>query len=255
MQRSITQKIIRHSGLLSIILHLLLCLGIITLVTTQPVEQQAKKAPHLFVPSYIYKGAIKPSVQHAAKQQPQPSMKPTEDQEQNRTAQEAAKPEQNNIGIEKQTQAPSILPEEIKKPKSIAKKKIPLQKSMLAASFAALKQDQLNDVTKTRTEDPIYLIGDSNQPADPLIKLMGRSLSAHFAYPRMAGRFGIRGRALIGLTLHPEGYYSDVELLRSTGNQELDGAALYAVNSAPKVIGADHYISQPKHFVIGFIFE
>jgi TonB family protein len=99
------------------------------------------------------------------------------------------------------------------------------------------------------------MIGDDHAPADPLIKLIGRSLSAHFRYPRMAGELGIRGRVIVELTLHPEGYYSDVQMLKSSDNEDLDAAALYAVNSAPDVIGADHFISKPKHFVIGFVFN
>src|SRR5438477_525236 len=79
--------------------------------------------------------------------------------------------------------------------------------------------------------DPILLIGDDSHPADPLIKLLGRSLSAHFRYPRMAGQLGITGRVVISLTLHPEGYYSDVQMMQSSDSQELDAAALYAVNS------------------------
>jgi TonB family protein len=117
-----------------------------------------------------------------------------------------------------------------------------------------LQQDQIQSLQAKKSADPIYLIGDMSQAADPLIKLIGKALSAHFRYPDTPGRLGIKGRALVGLTLHPGGYFTDVSLLESSQNHELDDAALYAVNQAPLVAGADRFINHPKHFVIGFIF-
>ena len=71
----------------------------------------------------------------------------------------------------------------------------------------------------------------------------------------MEGNFGLRGRVLVSLVLHPEGFYSNVQIVQSSENNDFDNAALYAVNSAPKVIGADHFLDKPKRFIVGFIFD
>src|SRR5579864_8695796 len=60
MQRSMTIKIIRNSFWLSILLHLLLILAMFAAIILAPDEDKAQKSPHLFVPSYMYTGSIKP---------------------------------------------------------------------------------------------------------------------------------------------------------------------------------------------------
>jgi TonB family protein len=262
MQRSTTYKLIRNSFWVSLLLHLLLVLSMCTYIVYQPEDEPPKKSPHYFVPSYVYTGSIKPAIQRnkSTGTQSQSVTENTEMAENTESSQKSAselstETPQSPENIENTVSAQGTLQVQ-KKLKSITteKKKPIYQKSMLAASLDMLKQNQLNDISKTKSEDPIYLVGDDSEPADPLVKLLGRSLSAHFSYPHMAGEFGIRGKVIVELTLHPGGYFTDVQMLRSSTNQDLDAAALYAVNSAPTVIGANRYITQPKHFVIGFVF-
>jgi TonB family protein len=105
------------------------------------------------------------------------------------------------------------------------------------------------------TEPPILLIGDHHALVDPLIKLLARSLSANFHYPKIEGIFGARGRVLVELVLHPEGYFSDVQIVQSSDIQDFNTAALYAVNMAPTVVGVNKFLPKAKRFVVGFIFE
>src|SRR5579885_573358 len=63
MQKSMTYRIIRDGFWLSLLLHFLLFLSICTVVTLQPEEETPHKSPHYFVPSYMYTGSIKPTVQ------------------------------------------------------------------------------------------------------------------------------------------------------------------------------------------------
>ncbi len=230
-----SNKSLVSSFWLSIILHLLIFFLIITTFVFQPnVVQQ--KPPSLYVPSYVYTGAVPP--QTVSNQQAQSAKSTVRKQH---TAQEK--------------KASSPFPETAVSGKMYqASKKPSMKESVLASSLKMLQQDQVQFMQAKKEEDPIYLIGDMSQAADPLIKLIGRALSRNFHYPDTAGRLGIKGRALIGLTLHPEGYFSDVELMKSSNSPDLDAAALYAVNQAPTVEGADRFINEPKHFVIGFIF-
>ena len=98
-------------------------------------------------------------------------------------------------------------------------------------------------------------MGDLNQVADPIVKLLGRSLSAHFQYPDTEGILGIKGKVILELILHPNGNITGIRMLKSSHNQNLDSAALYAANTAPTVLGADKFLSTPMRFVIGFVFE
>lgn len=129
------------------------------------------------------------------------------------------------------------------------------KKSFIASSFSFLKNDQLKKMNVEKEEEPIYLIGDINTPPSLLIKLLARSLSKHFHYPEHAARFGIRGKTLIRFTLHPNGTISDVEMVQTSNTQELDTAALYATNTAPKVDGIDRFLREPKTFLVGFVFR
>lgn len=220
MQESIRKRIIKHSVWLSILLHLLFVLAFSVAIILQP--QPEKKPPHDFVPSYVYKGAITP------KQNP----------------------------ITRDTKP--IKQAEQKKPieKELPRSKYGLQKqSILATSLATLKQNQLQALRRPPSdEEPMLLIGDQNEMADPLIKLIGRSLSANFRYPETEGRLGINGRVILELTLHPDGRFTDIRMVKSSENHNLDSAALFAANNAPVILGADRFLEKPKRFVIGFVF-
>jgi len=264
MQNRVTKKLLQHSFWLSVLLHVLLLLCILSIVALKPEpEKIQQQPPHYFVPAYTYTGSIKPSTPSRPQKQSiqknesiQNETTQSNNKSDNKLANKFETPETaENIQSIKHTQSKLLVPKIAKKTPTLKKKPVSFQQSLLADSFNMLRDDQMREVTKKREAEPIYLIGDDHAPADPLIKLMGRSLSAHFSYPRVAGELGIRGRVIIGLTLHPEGHYSDVQMLRSSDNEDLDAAALYAVNSAPTVIGADRFISKPKHFVIGFVFN
>lgn len=126
---------------------------------------------------------------------------------------------------------------------------------LMASSMQYLHNDLMQTVAEQREEEPVYLIGDKNQPASGIILVLAKALSKHFAYPPAAGKFGIQGRVVLAMTLHPDGHFSDVEMIQSSENRDLDAAALYAVNSAPKVEGAERFLKKPKRFVIGYLFQ
>lgn len=231
-----TEKWLSKSFWLSLILHILFLLSLSTVIVLQPEEQ---KPPHDYVPSYVYQGAIKPATQALPSHAAAPK---TSEQKQ-----QAEVNQQEN----KQPDIPSQTAEKhVPKPQ-----KGSFAKSILASSLTALQQNQMQSIrSQVKNTDPILLIGEENEAADPLIKLVGRALSANFQYPRQEGMLGIEGRVLVELTLHPSGEFSDVRMVRSSNNQNLDAAALYAVNKAPTIYGADRFLSKPKHFVIGFVF-
>lgn len=227
------------------LLHLLILLSILLVIKFQPVEKPQKK-PHLYVPSYVYTGAITPP--SLARQSQQRKLVANTKKVEKVTDSNSTEPATK---IEATPNVPKPAPNAI----AVGKRKHAQPSSLLAASSQILQQEQRRAITNRNDEEPILMIGDTTHIADPFIKLLARSLSAHFRYPDNEGMLGIKGRALIVLTIHPEGYYSDVELVKSSENQNLDAAALFAVNTAPHIVGASTFIKQPKRFVVGFIFE
>jgi TonB family protein len=215
MQQKLTKAAHLNSFWLSLLLHLLILLSLLSLKPMNPEENN--KTAHMYVPAYTA-ASMKASALPATSARAQTS---------------------------KPTLKKSVLPQK----KSLSKA------SILALTYKILHQEQYQALSQPKEEEPIYLIGDDNAVSDPLIKLIGRSLSAHFAYPKLAGELGIKGRVLIGFILHPQGEFTDIQLIKSSDNADLDRAALYAANSAANIIGADRFISRPKHFVVGFVFR
>lgn len=244
MQLSVPQKLSQNSFFLSVVLHILLfcfLLSISTVMTFRP--KKVQKPPQLYIPSYVYKGAITPPPVIRAQTKPRVTQSDTS--------------ENNTTPIQKVQNKTGTLPSGMQaKPES--RNKNPLfQKNILAMSQNLIQQNQVDRALKNmnNSEPPILLIGDKQAIVDPLIKLLGRSLSANFHYPRIQGTFGARGRVYVGLVLHPEGYFSDVEIVEGSDIQDFNAAALYAVNTAPRVVGADKFLPAPKRFVVGFIFD
>lgn len=236
MPKSIAKKLAVTSFWLSLLLHLLLILCFSTIILF---KTEQKKKPTELVQAYVYKGAITPSQPKQPKQQSLATNKPITQAEKDL-----------NLSNNKEG-----LVFDSKKNTPVSKTNI-TKKSLLLDSFAMLHEEQLKTISESvDNSEPIYLIGDPNQSPDPLIKLMGRALSANFIYPQMAASFGIRGKVYVGLTLHPEGRFTGAHILQSSNNDDLDAAALRAVNTAPIVEGADRFLSKPKYFVVGFIFR
>lgn len=216
-------KLPRNTFALSLLIHLLILLLFFNIKVLPPVHKE-KTTAGLYIPSYTYTGSLSPAP--AAKTAISQLNKPTPPTLETPRKEEAT----SKSGLRKA----SILD---------------LSRASIQQNFAS------NAINRMKSQEPILLIGDETQLVDPLIKLMARSLSANFRYPEFEGRLGTKGRVIVALILHPSGYFSDPQILRSSNNQDFDNAALYAINTAPTVVGANRFISQPKQYVIGFIFN
>lgn len=246
MRASITKKITQNNFLLSIILHLLFLLILLmmsTIISYNP-REKTKKSPQLYIPSYVYKGAITPPPQ-VTKIQNQPQTQTVT------KTQSSAQPVTQKI----ENKAGTLPPRE--KNTAVSKQNPFQQKSVLDLSRSFIQHNQVDAAINrlNDTEPPILLVGDKHAIVDPLVKLVARSLSAHFRYPRIEGTFGARGIVYIELVIHPEGYFSDVQIVKPSDIQDFNTAALYAVNTAPTAVGVDKFLPRPKRFVVGFIFE
>lgn len=219
MQNNLSKEWLVPGFLLSLLLHILALLTFSSVLVWGPIEK--KKMPHLYVPAYTYTGKTLPLSISSSQ-----------------STETIAKP-----------QVP------VKNTATAIRQKAISLKTIMASTQQILQENQKVAIQSRVPSEPIYMIGEESEIADPLVALLGKSLSAHFRYPKIAGELGIKGRTLIGMTLEPTGYFTHIQIVRSSNNADLDAAALYAVNHAPKIIGADRFISTPKHFVVGFVFR
>jgi len=230
MQNTRSNKLLRNGILLSLLLHLLIFLSMTRVIFFEaepaPVEHQN------YVPAYTTASATAPPMQA-----------------------QVAQPIQSTLNYTRQAQKQAV--SDNKPEKSYANSPHGIyHQSVLAMSRDILQQNQFAAaINHNRNAAPMLLIGDSSRPSDPIVEAIGRSLSAHFNYPRMEGSFGVKGRVLVEMVLHPEGYYTDVQIVQSSNNSNFDAAALYAVNTAPRVVGIDKVLTKPMDFVVGFIFD
>lgn len=120
-------------------------------------------------------------------------------------------------------------------------------------TLAHFKPGAQQTLTLPQTEEPVHLIGDEKVDKS-LMVLIGKALSAHLSYPKIAVDFNLRGRALVGFTLYPDGHVTELQLVKSSGASVLDTAVLDAVNAMTPLKNVAEYLTEPQYMVIGVIF-
>jgi TonB family protein len=239
MQYTLLNRLSKSSFLLALVLHLLLLLGFITVFVLSP--EEPKKTPDMYsIPAYTYNTPPQPLAMPLIQQS---LITPP-------AAASADQPTQSTPPIKH-------LIYTLPKIKNFSAEKVwGYKPSMMANSRAILRKNQMERVfNRAKDAEPILLVGEHNADANPLVILMARALSKYFAYPQMEGSFGIHGRVLVEIILQPDGKIVDPQIIQSSNNENFDTAALYAVNKAPRIFGANKYVSKAKSYVVGFIFN
>jgi periplasmic protein TonB len=213
----------KHTLFLSLLIHLLLLAS--ALIVWQP-ALNLEKPPSMYVPSY--------------------------------TAQEPPAPNTPAPALEKAEQKPQ--PEKpVKKTDPLAAQEKIVKADPTAIPLSKSMQVQRATNTKTNTSakvtDAIHLIGDKNTVPQPLIKILGRALSAKLVYPKIAIDFRLRGTAYVGFMLHPDGTVTDVEVVKSSQAGVLDNEAAAAVRAISPLKGVSEYVEKTKPMVVGIIFN
>jgi TonB family protein len=112
---------------------------------------------------------------------------------------------------------------------------------------------QLIPKSAAHSSEPVHLIGEKGV-AKPLIILLGKALTAHMAYPKIAVDLNVHGVAVIGFVVHPDGQVTDVRLVESSHADVLDKAAITAANQISPVKNVGLYLTEPKYIIFGIIF-
>ena len=112
---------------------------------------------------------------------------------------------------------------------------------------------QLIPKSASQSSEPVHLIGEKGV-AKPLIVLLGKALTAHLAYPKIAIDLNVHGVAVVGFVVHPDGQVTDVRLVESSRADVLDRAAVTAANEISPVKNVGLYLKEPKYIIFGIIF-
>ncbi|OAI48338.1 hypothetical protein AYO45_05115 [Gammaproteobacteria bacterium SCGC AG-212-F23] len=138
-----------------------------------------------------------------------------------------------------------------KKHKEISKKGI--EKSAAKEPQPESVLDHPQDIQSDKDIDGVHLIGDKNI-SKPLITLLGKALTRHLLYPKVAIDFRLQGTAVLRFTVYPDGSVTNIQLIQSAGTSILDKAALTAANAIAPVKGVGQYLTEPKEMTVGIIF-
>lgn len=121
---------------------------------------------------------------------------------------------------------------------------------------AAKNKPQPQSAMPKKTTEAIHLVGDDKKtPPKPLVKLLGKGLAAHLKYPKIATDFNLKGIAMVGFILHPDGRVMEAHIVKSSGSDILDNAALSGVKDMSPLKEVNVYLQEPKFLVVGIIFS
>jgi len=95
----------------------------------------------------------------------------------------------------------------------------------------------------------------SGTTLNKLIAMVYRDIAAHKTYPEMAQQLNQTGVATVSFMLHPDGKITALTLVRSSGYEDLDQAALEAVTAAQPFLGMHAYLHQPRQFQLKIHFQ
>lgn len=92
-------------------------------------------------------------------------------------------------------------------------------------------------------------------PMPELIAFLHAAIQREQQYPASAQAMEREGRATLDFVLHPNGQISGLRLLRTSGTDALDRAALAAVNRAAPFAQVDRYLHESQEYQIDVVFK
>jgi TonB family protein len=93
------------------------------------------------------------------------------------------------------------------------------------------------------------------EQSNELLTLLHSAIQQQQKYPSSAMQLEREGRVTVSFSLSPAGIIQGLRLLKSSGTDSLDTAALDAVKSAAPFNGVHSLLSEPKTFNIDVVFK
>jgi len=97
--------------------------------------------------------------------------------------------------------------------------------------------------------------GKQNSNLSELQRLLLAEINLHKHYPLSALRMGQQGTARVGFRLRRNGYIDALAVLRSSGHESLDRAALSAIHNIQPFAPADRLLTKTADLQIDIVFQ
>lgn len=138
-------------------------------------------------------------------------------------------------------------------------KNIPVSKNGIKKPATSNNNVQSDSITQSQSQSQentqaVHLVGKTKLDK-PLIAILGKAITAHMDYPKIAMDFNLKGTSYVRFILHPDGRVTNVELIKSSTADLLDDAALAAINAISPVSNVSQYVTKPEVVVFGIIFN
>jgi protein TonB len=116
---------------------------------------------------------------------------------------------------------------------------------------------RVKEQEKTRQQDKAVVSQGTNQNSNlsELQRLLLAEINLHKHYPLSALRMGQQGTARVGFRLRKNGYIDALAVLRSSGHDSLDRAALSAINNIQPFAPADRLLTTTADLQIDIVFQ
>ncbi len=95
----------------------------------------------------------------------------------------------------------------------------------------------------------------SGEKIAELLRRLHVAIQQHQHYPASALQMHKQGKVTLSFMLLTNGYINNLTLLKSSGVQSLDEAALTAVRDAVPFLGLESYLAKAKTFSIDVVFD
>ena len=106
-------------------------------------------------------------------------------------------------------------------------------KKLLLLAFATLMAGTAS-LAKEENNDSIYIEVEELPTFKGGVTKYSEWLSSSIKYPKAAQAAGAEGRAIVRFVVNKNGSISDVKIIKSTGNDDLDNEAIRVISASPK---------------------
>lgn len=118
-----------------------------------------------------------------------------------------------------------------------------------------IKLKQVKPTHSTRAVHKAAAKKREGKRLNELVVLLYRTISAHKAYPSAALSLGQEGTVDVAFSIHPDGRLDQVSVLKSSGYDDLDQAAICAVKAASPIAGVSKYLHQTRQVAVPIRFS
>jgi periplasmic protein TonB len=145
---------------------------------------------------------------------------------------------------------------------------------VLAAADSSAKKTVTKEIQKHLTEAPKQVVQQKSsaqpshktfaqhrategngKPITDLIAKLHAAIQSQQRYPEVAMQMERSGNTIVSFLLFPNGTISQLKIVKKSGTESLDEAALAAVNDAVPFKEVDSYLNRPQEYQITIVFE